>query len=522
MPGSALFETFVYDKTNPESLNDDEVYALAEDSSGDLWIGTWGSGGLSRLPSSERTKPVLRFQRFQRDPAEDRSPGGSIITAILEDPAGDLWFGSSDGGLGRLLKSERGALEPRFLHYRPDSLDRLSLANTSATPLLTDRTGTLWVADGQSGLSLWDRRTETLALYRPHPSGSALLLRTPVMSVMEDSSGRIWAGTGSGLSCITPSRGPFEKARAVQFLPGEQNPLSLASGRIYALLEDKRGRIWVGTVQGGIHLLLPGKEGFFHFRGAKGVPDRLHNDTVLSLLEDAAGTVWVGTYEGLYRVVERSSNPPDFRFQAFHHDPEEKKSLSHDAVESLYEDSRGRLWIGTYQGLNVLSPDRSSLERVIPKDQRLRSLSESFIHGVIAGADGTLWVATGNGGLVSYDPAARTGRVLRETEGLSSRTVFGVAQDKRNRIWFPTPSGLHRFDPATSQVDVFGEIDGLQGDVGVRGAWCSGKSGRLYFGGPARSWLRRPKLRRMSRRGPPPWPGTYSGRSWAAKLLSTF
>ncbi|MBL8113245.1 MAG: hypothetical protein JNK60_10195, partial [Acidobacteria bacterium] len=485
-PGAASWEVFRQDPQNPVAINDEEVYSLLQDDGGDLWIGTWGGGGLSSLPRSELSSASPRFRRFDFPLDDPRSPGGSIILDIVQDSAGDLWFGSTDGGLGRLLREERASETPRFLHYRPDLLDPSSLQSPSAGALLDDGNGTLWIAEGQNGIALWDRATERIALYRHRPAEPTLLPKPPVAAVLEDAAGRIWVGTGSGLTRITPRAGPFDPPAVKHFHadPAGKDPAALASENVYALLEDRRSRIWVGTVRGGLAMLEPGSDRFVTFRGKRGAESQLQNDTVLSLLEDAAGAIWVGTYEGLYRLDEGNGHPSRFRFQAFHHEAGNPRSLSNDSVETLFQDKAGRIWIGTYAGLNVLRPGETAVERVIPKERALAMLGTGFVHGLLEAPDGTLWIGTGDGGLVQYDPATGGGRALAETAGLASRLVLGVARDARGRLWFPTPSGLHRYDEAASRITVFGRADGLQSDVGSRGAWHAGRSGRLYFGGP--------------------------------------
>ena len=73
------------------------------------------------------------------------------------------------------------------------------------------------------------------------------------MSVLEDSRGRIWAGTyGGGLSQLDRANGRFKR-----YLPEAANPTSICGDRVTALAEDATGRIWVGTDGGGLNVLEP-------------------------------------------------------------------------------------------------------------------------------------------------------------------------------------------------------------------------------------------------------------------------
>src|SRR4029453_2673902 len=83
------------------------------------------------------------------------------------------------------------------------------------------------------------------------------------------------------------------------------------------------------------------------------------SDYVLTLYEDRGGRIWVGTLEGGLHLWDEERG----RFTVFRHDPENASSLVDDRVSALLEDDAGRLWVGTLKGLCRTEPDGKTFFR---------------------------------------------------------------------------------------------------------------------------------------------------------------
>ena len=71
--------------------------------------------------------------------------------------------------------------------------------------------------------------------------------------------------------------------------------------------------------------------------------------------------MWFGTINGLNRW-------DGYKFEIFINNPEDSSSLSYDAINTLYEDSRGGIWIGTMYGLNKFNRETESFTRYVTDD----------------------------------------------------------------------------------------------------------------------------------------------------------
>jgi ligand-binding sensor domain-containing protein len=180
--------------------------------------------------------------------------------------------------------------------------------------------------------------------------------------------------------------------------------LSIAEGLVnnvvYGVVQDSRGFIWLGT-EGGL-VRYDGRE-FRSFELASdgdGFPAR---KDISTLHRGSNDVVWVGTWgAGLVQF-----DPVSERMHRFQRDERNPQSLSDDRVQAVFEDRSGRLWVGTFNGLNRLSGKQGAFVRFGHTPGDPSSLSHSRIWSISQGADGMLWVGT-DAGVDVLDPAGRT------------------------------------------------------------------------------------------------------------------
>ncbi|MEL7451585.1 MAG: two-component regulator propeller domain-containing protein, partial [Pseudomonadota bacterium] len=270
------------------------------------------------------------------------------------------------------------------------------LAQNWVSSIEQDQTGFIWIGT-HGGLQRFDGRDMQTFLHDPQDDRT--VSDNSISALHEDNSGNLWVGTSTaGVNRFVAAERRFERYR---HQAGDE--ASLVHNRIWALESDSTGRVWIAT-DGGLDSLDPATGEITHHR-VNGAPDG--SSVVRSLLTDREGLVWVGTFDGLYVVSPESLTLSRFapRGQAHSEGQNEGQNegdgmLGNAGVNALFEDRVGRLWIGTSEGVFVASQDRSTVTAVIGAEELRRDRSGTPVATAMVEDDrGGLWVATDGAGL---------------------------------------------------------------------------------------------------------------------------
>ncbi len=434
--------------TTEDGLPQNSVTAIRKTGDGFIWLGTFG--GLTRFDGSD-------FTTFTHQNTEGLS--GHRINDLYEDRSGTLWIATQDGGLSRY--DGKGFIS----ETRPLGLD---------TNYVTSVTGT---ADG----TLWIGTDRGLAMVS---GGSAKILTSKdglpddfITAVRVAEDGAVWIGTPRGLASLR--NGKISVAR----LPGDGK----ASG-VICLCAGGGGVMWAGSDRRG--LLKCSENGCVQFVPGYGgkEPDR-SSSAIWVVWREPEGSLLLGTGDGLLRFRDGAFSPTHDRMFS---------GSAGTTVRSICGDGEGGLWVGTdgkglfkYHRARIWSygrqdglPGESVLPIVPDKDgsmlvgvpsagiARFRdgailaepgsaSLVNDAAWSLCPSRDGSLWIGTWGGGLVRKD--AGGSRVLTKKDGLPSDVVLAVYEDREGAIWVGTNKGMARISKGT--IDRFDKTVGFAGNV---------------------------------------------------------
>ena len=216
--------------------------------------------------------------------------------------------------------------------------------------------------------------------YKSGIRSGEILTSNDVRAIAEDRAGKIWIGTTDGLTVFDM---PTESFRRHTFQCFRNNPVS-------CILSTRDNRIFIGTDQGLFEYIAAGDTVKLYTRSSSG--DVMPQTSVKALMEDSRGNIWIGTWnEGIYRIDTSG------RFYSYPTINERK------SAHVIFEDSSHRIWVGTWGcGLEMLrnpyDPEKAAWVKYTYNPSDPRSICDNIIYSIAEDpATRTVWVGTQRG-----------------------------------------------------------------------------------------------------------------------------
>ena len=374
---------------------------------------------------------------------------GRDVRHLLERKPGEYWIGTNEG---LFVKQMDGGDLYSLFH---DDYESNSLSADYITSLSKDKSGNIWVGTYYKGLNFWEDSADEYRLYYQNPSVRSMK-GTIVRSIEADQDGNIWFCTEDGGLNVFGADG--SRGLSYEVVPD----LNMQD------LTIDGDKMWIHTFGKGVYLF-----------DLKSRTVRKHYDIpgysagVGLLTRD--GRLFTGTMTGLFEYEPRSDSfqPADPGCPAF--------------VHSTFQDSRDRIWIGTYgSGLFCYDSDWKLLTH-ITLDDRVSGLTANRITSFFEDSRHRIWITTEGGGLCYTDPdpdpsALHLHAITRDT-GLRTNVTCAAAEDEEGVIWVSTTRGIVRINGNTLEIQdfIFDRQQILDSQFSY-GAVLSTRNGMLYMG----------------------------------------
>jgi ligand-binding sensor domain-containing protein len=150
------------------------------------------------------------------------------------------------------------------------------------------------------------------------------------------------------------------------------------------------------------------------------------------------------------------------KFEHYRHDDNDSNSISSNLILSLLEDTKGNLWVGTYDnGLNFFDRNKKTFTHYL-YNKKANSISNNTIPDILEDSKGNLWISTFHG-LNKIDLAKKIITTYTSDDGLPGNTIYAAREDDLGNIWISTNSGLSVYNESTAHFTNYTTEDGLQG-----------------------------------------------------------
>lgn len=311
----------------------------------------------------------------------------------------------------------------------PKKKDHPKLIKTIGDPrygnvqcILADKADNLWLGTTENGLFKYDGKSFRQFLVADGLNSNA------INDILEDKEGKIWIGTDDGV-CLYNGK-TFTKIQIPlpKNLPPNQNKY-FQKHSVYDMMQDKSGKLWFVTIDGVYTFDGKSFKLFPINEAANGF--LTYNDKVERILEDKAGGIWFGgrTNEGVYRYDGKSVTRLTLQ-NLFQNGPKPK---AHNWAWPQLQDSNGTIWFSNWGGAYRYD-GKSFTSFAMP----------GGVTRIIEDKKGNIWFG-GDGGISRYDGSSFTR--FTKKDGLTTPWVWSILEDKSGNLWVGTrETSLYLYD----------------------------------------------------------------------------
>lgn len=437
-----------------EGLSQSTVVDITQDEYGNMWFATYN--GLNRYNGYE-------FTVYKHDESDSCSIVGNMVKVCHRDGDGNIWAGTSQG------LSLYDADKDYFRNFVIEGGD----CNINGIADFDEHRLLLYVNEQ---LVLFDRIEGTF-LKNALPAALSSLVPTSVRQQGD----KVYIGTREGIFSYSIS----QKELKSLFLD------SLKGKAVLAVLQESATRLWVGTAGYGLFLINPQNDQVVHCLYTSDNRGGIDSEHIRALALDSSQRLWVGTINSLYIYDTKED-----AFQVYGDEKTSENSLSHTSVRSIFQDSQGGMWVGTYfGGINYYHPLKNRF-RNLRKSADKKGLNSNVIGCIREDAQGVFWIGTNEGGVNRYEPDCGKFTCFTTKDGLGGNDVKAIYIDEDNDlVYVGTHAGglsiIHRQTGLVESLKVKNEKSIYAIEPTVQGNfWMSGLSWLLHFNPRTKTFAR--------------------------------
>ncbi len=405
------------------------IFKLYIDRKGMIWIESLHPG-ISLLDL--QTKNIKNFTQSIDVPLDIRD--ASQIGIIEDDDY--LWFTYKGGGFG-YYDYKTGQLN--YFFNEPGSPSRKF--SNFVNCFYKDSDDVLWLSTYFKGIEKISFRKKNYTFLQPAPQ-SKFSVSNEVRALLLDSKNQLWVATKNAELYILDS--DFNQIDRLTHLNGE--PI----GRIYAMMQDRDGNIFLGTKGNGLFIIPENDLSNYkaiHYRAQKDDSNSISNDNIYAIIQDSDDKIWITTYGGGVNIYENG----------LFSKPYTNRALQGLKIRCVVEDKRGNIWMGSTKGVYLFNKKKKKIlsagQFLSNSNTKYKSLLENDIFWIYSDEDNNIWIASLGGGLtkLNYSNIGKSDKLahiehISKESGLPSDVVFTIIGGNDGNLWMSTDNGISNYN----------------------------------------------------------------------------
>lgn len=445
------------------------IYALAQDSTGYIWLG--GDGGVCRYDGN-------KYTYFVNNPLDTNSFYPGIVRSILCDINGYTWVGGSGTGLVRInqknlsfdkLSHDDTTKTDKLPSYSINSLTyygqkiyiatfdiglwtydvptgkfenfskKYSLPKVPIRNIQFASDGTAWIATRGEGVLRLNLQTGNIKSYNESNTHGKNIVYNRVDNLYIDHDGWIWLSLWSSGNAVM-------RKGDTAFISDFESDIKLQSiktfGLVFQFKQDREGNIWLCSAEAGAVKYNKKTGKTIAYRNSLHDNESIGDNTIFCMLEDHDGLLWFGSW----KAGVHSCNPSISRFGHYKPDKDNSSTIHNSTVTSIAVLNADTLLIGTGNGIATFDLRNNQFSRYdFDKKQETYILGNATVKSMFVDDNKRVWVGVDGSAIHLFKDGKRVKRYT-EQDGLFSAFQTQFLQTKDKHIFVGTTYGLYRFN----------------------------------------------------------------------------
>jgi ligand-binding sensor domain-containing protein len=273
------FKVFRHSSSNPQSIKDNNIFQVFEDSQQKLWI--------KHSQGWDVFDPVTEtFQFTPQIPLKQITLPHERLNAVIPDKEGRDWFCTNYFGLICNIPGRDSVI-----HLQNDEADTMTISSNYVSSAAQASDGSIWIVTNVGAIEQINPKTfkVTKRIYFNKSKNTSIYY-----GIFIDAEGLVWTyatNFASGLFCFNPISGELRHFNS------KSNPFRLSSDIVTDVVQDDEGVIWISTDHGGVNLFNKKTQSFTFLSPDPFNKASLSTYNIICMHKDKHGTIWLGTYK---------------------------------------------------------------------------------------------------------------------------------------------------------------------------------------------------------------------------------